>query len=104
MYGALHGRVRPLRSVRNTENLVLARVRAGAQPLPDEYGEGQGVIPDLISEGVSTHPWPDPVNTRRLSQGEQRYIIGGVVGGSGTPPTPTQVEWTYPPLRRSLQL
>ena len=65
MYGALHGRVRPLRGVRNTENLVLARVRAGAQPLPDEYGEGQGVIPDPLSERGAKPPWHAPGNTRR---------------------------------------
>ena len=68
--GAFHGRGRPLRSVRHTEKVVSVRVRAGAQPLPDVYGEGQGVIPDPLSGGGSTPPWPGSGNTRIPVQGE----------------------------------
>ena len=50
-------------SVHHTETVVLACARAGAQPLPDGYGEGQGRLPEPISKGGATHPWPASGNT-----------------------------------------
>ena len=54
--GAFPKRGGPPQSVRHTETLVLARLRAGAQPLPGVYGEVQGGITDPISEGGATTP------------------------------------------------
>ena len=44
----------PPRSVRHTKTLVLERVYAGSQPLPDGYEKGQGGLPDPLSEGGAT--------------------------------------------------
>ena len=103
MYGAFHWRGGPPLSVRRTETLVSARVHAGAQTLPDGYGEGQGGLPDPLSEGGAKPPYPTPGNTRRTGQGERRVTIGGGGGGSGTPPTPIQGGRTYSPPRGALQ-
>ena len=89
--------------MRHTETLVSACVCAGAKPLPDGYGEYQGVIPDPLSEVGSTHPWSSPENTRIPVQGEQRDPIGGGGGGIGTSHTPTQGGRTHPPPLRALQ-
>ena len=42
------------------ETLVLARVCAGDQPLPDRYGEGRGVLQDSISEARPNPPLAYP--------------------------------------------
>ena len=52
------------RSVRNTETLLPAHIRVGAQTFPDRYKEGRGGFLDLISYGVTTPPWNTPGNTR----------------------------------------
>ena len=57
MFGALQGRLRPPRSIQHTETVVSARVHACDQPLLDGYGEGQGVLPDPLSDVGATHPW-----------------------------------------------
>ena len=103
MYGAFRSRVGPPRSIRHTETLVFARIRAGSQSLLDGYGEGQGELTDPLSEVGATHLWSAPGNTLQPVQGERRDPIGGGGGGSGTPPTPTQVRRTYTPPRVALQ-
>ena len=85
--------------------VILARVRTGAHPLMYGYVEGQGVIPDPLSEGGATPPWPDSENVCRPSQGEcQDPIRGGGGGrGRGKPSMPPQVRRTHPPLCGILQ-
>ena len=103
MYGSLHGSGGPPRSVRLTETLVSACVRAGTQPLPDRYGKFHKELPDPLSEGRATPHWPAPGYTRQPGQGEQQYPIIGGGGGSGMTPTPTQGGRTYPPTCGALQ-
>ena len=80
-----------------------ARIRMCDQPLPDVYGDGQGGIPEPLSEGGATHPWTASGNTRGTSQGEWRGPIGGKGGGSSTPPTPTLSGQKHPPPCGTLQ-
>ena len=61
--GAISGRDGPAWSVRRTETLVLSRIRAGAQPILERYGEGQVGLPEPLLEGGHTHPWPNPGDT-----------------------------------------
>ena len=58
--------------------LVSERARVGAQPLPDGYGEGQGLLPDYLSEvgattpglPLATHADPAKVNNKIPSEVE----------------------------------
>ena len=68
--GAFSGRDGPAWSVRHTEIFLPACIRAGAQPFPDQYGEGWGGLPDPILEGGPTPPWPTPGDTRGISPSE----------------------------------
>ena len=84
MSGAFHRRERPPRNIRHNETLVLACIRTGAQPLPDGYGECQEGLPDPLSEGGATPPWPVIGNTHGYGPGELQYPIIGEGGDSST--------------------
>ena len=62
----------------------------------------RGGVPDPLSEGGATPPWPDPGYKRQPVQGEQLDFIGGQGGVSDTTTTPAQGGREYPPLRGAL--